>query len=199
MAPPLLSGTVFAAESGTALASGSEARQRPCNRREPGCTRAYGHTAKPRPLGVVCTVRTVVRLRTVRLAPPMREEHKMPQVRKRRIGPLAVAVVLISLRLAHATGAGIQDAAGFFSKDAIATAEHQITAIHQKFGKDLRVETYAHIPTDRADQYVPEKRHEFFATWAYQRAKALGLDGVIVLICKDPAFLQVEVGERTKQ
>src|SRR5262245_35356541 len=66
-------------------------------------------------------------------------------------------------------------------------------------GKDLRLETYAHIPTDRADQYVPEKRHEFFATWAYQRAKALGLDGVIVLICKDPAFLQVEVGERTKQ
>jgi len=123
----------------------------------------------------------------------------MPQVRTRRIGLLAVAVVLISLRLAHATGAGIQDAAGFFSKDAIATAEQQITAIHQKFGKDLRVETYAHIPTDRADQYVPEKRHEFFATWAYQRAKALGLDGVIVLICKDPAFLQVEVGERTKQ
>jgi uncharacterized membrane protein YgcG len=129
----------------------------------------------------------------------MREEHKMPQVRTRRIGLLAVAVVLISLRLAHAMGAGIQDAAGFFSKDAIATAEQQITAIHQKFGKDLRVETYAHIPTDRADQYVPEKRHEFFATWAYQRAKALGLDGVIVLICKDPAFLQVEVGERTKQ
>ena len=123
----------------------------------------------------------------------------MPQVRTRRIGLLAVAVVLISLRLAHATGVGIQDAAGFFSKDAIATAEHQITAIHQKFGKDLRVETYAHIPTDRADQYVPEKRHEFFATWAYQRAKALGLDGVIVLICKDPAFLQVEVGDHTKQ
>ena len=123
----------------------------------------------------------------------------MPQARTRRIGILAVAVVLISLRLAHATGAGIQDAAGFFSKDAIATAEQQITAIHQKFGKDLRVETYVRIPTDRADQYVPEKRHEFFATWAYQRAKALGLDGVIVLICKDPAFLQVEVGDHTKQ
>ena len=102
----------------------------------------------------------------------------MPQVRTRRIGLLAVAVVLISLRMAHAMGAGIQDAAGFFSKDAIATAEQQITAIHQKFGKDLRVETYAHIPTDRADQYVPEKRNEFFAMWAYQRAKALGLDPI---------------------
>ena len=40
----------------------------------------------------------------------------MPQVRTRRIGLLAVAVVLISLRLAHATGAGIQDAAGFLAR-----------------------------------------------------------------------------------
>jgi uncharacterized membrane protein YgcG len=131
----------------------------------------------------------------------MREEHEMHQARTRQIGLLAVAiaVVLISLRMAQATGAGIQDAAGFFSKDAIATAEQQIAAIHSKFGKDLRVETYASIPQDRAAQYAPEKRHEFFATWAYQRAKAVGLDGVIVLICKDPSFLQVEVGDRTKQ
>jgi uncharacterized membrane protein YgcG len=100
--------------------------------------------------------------------------------------------------MAQATGAGIQDAAGFFSKEAITTAEQQIATIHKKFGKDLRVETYASIPTDRAGQYTPEKRTEFFAIWAYQRAKAIGLDGVIVLICKDPAFLQMEVGDRTK-
>ena len=119
--------------------------------------------------------------------------------RTRQIDLLAVAVVLIFIRMAQATGASIQDAAGFFSKDAIATAEQQIAALHKQFGKDLRVETYARIPADRADQYVPEKRKAFFATWAYQRAKELGLDGVIVLICKDPSFLQVEVGDRTKQ
>jgi len=114
------------------------------------------------------------------------------------IGVLAVAVVLVSMSMAQATGAGIQDAAGFFSQEAMATAEQQIATIHKKFGKDLRVETYASLPSDRADQYTPEKRAAFFATWAYQRAKALGLDGVIVLICKDPAFLQVEVGDHTK-
>src|SRR4029077_10715640 len=98
----------------------------------------------------------------------------------------------------QATGAGIQDAAGGFRQETIAPAEQQIAAIHKKFGKDLRVETYASIPTDRADQYTPEKRNAFFATWAYQRAKAVGLDGVIVLICKDPSFLQGEVGDRTQ-
>ena len=123
----------------------------------------------------------------------------MHQARTIWRGLLAVAVVLVSLSMAQATSAGIQDAAGFFRQEAIATAEQQIAAIRKKFGKDLRVETYASLPTDRADQYTPEKRTEFFATWAYQRAKALGVDGVIVLICKDPAFLQVEVGDRTKQ
>src|SRR4029450_5595588 len=123
----------------------------------------------------------------------------MYQTRTSWIGVWAVAVVLVSISMAQATGAGIQDAAGFFSQEAIATAGPQIAAIHKKLGKDLLVETYASLPADRADQYTPEKRNEFFATWAYQRAKALGLDGVIVLICKDPAFLQVEVGERTKQ
>ena len=122
----------------------------------------------------------------------------MYQTRTRWIGVWAVAVVLVSISMAQATGAGIQDAAGFFSQEAIATAEQQIAAIHKQLGKDLRVETYASLPTDRAAQYTPEKRNEFFATWAYQRAKALGLDGVIVLICKDPSFLQVEVGDRTK-
>jgi hypothetical protein len=74
---------------------------------------------------------------------------------------LAVVVVLVSITMTQATGAGIQDAAGFFSKDAIATAEQQIAEIHKKFGKDLRVETYATIPPDRADQYTPEKRMSF--------------------------------------
>lgn len=126
-------------------------------------------------------------------------EHEMHQTRTLGMWLLVVTMVLIPLSLAHATGAGIQDAAGFFSQDAIRTAERQIAEMHQKFAKDLRIETYARIPADRIDQYRPEKRNEFFATWAHQRARALGLDGVIVLICKDPSFLQVEAGERTRQ
>ena len=106
----------------------------------------------------------------------------MHQARTFWRGLVAVAAVLVSISIAQATGAGIQDAAGFFGPEAIATAEQQIATIHQKFSKDLRVETYARLPPDRANQYAPEKRTEFFATWAYQRAKALGLDGVMVLI-----------------
>ena len=80
----------------------------------------------------------------------MIEEHTMHQARTLQTGLVAVAVVLVAFSIAQALGAGIHDAAGFFSTETVATAEQQIAAIRTKFGKDLRVETYAHIPTDRA-------------------------------------------------
>ncbi len=122
----------------------------------------------------------------------------MHQTKTLRSGLVALAVMLVSCSMAHATGAGIDDAAGFFSQEAMATAAPQIAAIQQKYGKDLRVETYATLPADRAAHYTPETRPAFFATWAYQRAKAVGLEGVMILLCKDPAFVQVEVGDRTQ-
>jgi uncharacterized membrane protein YgcG len=33
----------------------------------------------------------------------------------------------------------------------------------------------------------------------YQRAKSAGVKGAIVLITRDPSYLQVDVGERTRQ
>jgi hypothetical protein len=56
----------------------------------------------------------------------------MPQARTLWTGLWAVAVVLVSLSLVQATGAGMQDAAGFFSQETIAVAEQQIATIHQK-------------------------------------------------------------------
>lgn len=112
---------------------------------------------------------------------------------------LAAFLTLVSVSTVPAAGSGVQDAAGFFSNDARAMAEQQIAALTRQFGKDLRVETYASIPPELAAQYAPEKKEAFFASWAYQRGKAAGVDGVIVLISKEPAFLQVAVGERTQQ
>jgi hypothetical protein len=60
----------------------------------------------------------------------------MHQARTIWIRLCAVTVMLVSLSRAQATGAGIWDAAGVFSQDAIATAEQQIAAIHKRFGKD---------------------------------------------------------------
>jgi uncharacterized membrane protein YgcG len=129
---------------------------------------------------------------------PRHKDDEMHQTKILWRGVVAIAVVLVSVCMVHATGAGIQDTARFFSPEAVATAEQQIAAIQRTFGKDLRVETYATIPPDRVDQSTPAQRQTFFATWAYQRAKAVGLEGVMILMCQDPAFLQVEVGDRTQ-
>ncbi|MGE3538764.1 MAG: TPM domain-containing protein [Candidatus Tectimicrobiota bacterium] len=112
---------------------------------------------------------------------------------------MMAAVLGSGMSLAHAAGAGVHDTAGFFSQEAVTAAEQQIQAIQTRFTKDLRVETYARIPPDRSAQYTPEQQNTFFARWAYQRARELGLDGAIILISKEPAFLQVEVGDRTQQ
>jgi hypothetical protein len=115
---------------------------------------------------------------------PRHKDDEMHQTKILWRGVVAIAVVLVSVCMVHATGAGIQDTARFFSPEAVATAEQQIAAIQRTFGKDLRVETYATIPPDRVDQSTPAQRQTFFATWAYQRAKAVGLE--------------VEVGDRTQ-
>jgi hypothetical protein len=53
----------------------------------------------------------------------------MHQTRTGWRGGLVIAVVLVSISMAQATGAGVHDAAGFFSREALATAEQQIAVV----------------------------------------------------------------------
>src|SRR5262245_8509907 len=96
------------------------------------------------------------------------------------------------------SGGGILDTANFFSADAIARAKHDMELIAHRFGRDLRVETYPGLPeSDRASasQLTGEARTAFFREWTQRRARAEGVNGVTVLICRDPSYLYVNVAE----
>ena len=93
----------------------------------------------------------------------------------------------------------VKDEAGFFSPEAVKKAIHEIVAIDQRYAKELVVETFKEIPADRKKDYSPDKRKEFFYKWAQERARANKVNGVYVLICKDPPHLQVEVGNETQK
>jgi hypothetical protein len=112
---------------------------------------------------------------------------------------LVAVLVLAPASLAFAAGAQVVDNAGFFSSDAVSKANQELAAIHDKYGKDLRVETYATIPEDLRDKYTPDQKAKFYSAWAYKQAKAAGVDGAIVLITRDPSYLQVDVGEATRK
>lgn len=93
----------------------------------------------------------------------------------------------------------VEDKAGFFSQDAVGKANEVIAQAKRDSGKDLYIETQPAIPDELKSQYRPEQRGQFFARWADERAKAVGVSGVIVLISRDPSYVQVRVGKNTIQ
>jgi uncharacterized protein len=110
---------------------------------------------------------------------------------------LAALPLLVLSRPASAAKAEAIDNAGFFSPDAVRQANQKLADIDGKYGKQMRVETFAEIPADLRRQFDPANARQFFQTWARQRAQAAGIEGVFVLICKNPTQIQVEVGKNT--
>src|SRR5688572_20820077 len=88
----------------------------------------------------------------------------------------------------------VEDNAGFFSPNALNQANERIAQIKRDHGKDLHIETHASIPAALRGQYQPEQRQQFFDAWAKQRAAELKIDGVLVLITREPSFLKVTAG-----
>lgn len=87
----------------------------------------------------------------------------------------------------------IKDEAGFFSADAVRKAIQEIVAIEQRCGRDFIVETFKEIPAGRKKDASTDKRAQLFADWARERTGERKVDGVYILVCKDPAHLETGV------
>src|SRR5215471_16140479 len=113
----------------------------------------------------------------------------------RTIHALAVAMLLASMALASMAQAmpnpRVQDDGGFFSADAIATANERIAQIKRDFGKDLFIQTVSGVPESRRASFRPEQRQQFFQQWSLEIGQANKVDGIVVLISRDPGYLQV--------
>jgi len=98
---------------------------------------------------------------------------------------------------AHAAVAEVVDNAGFFSADAVRQANQKLDDLDAQHHKQMRVETYAQIPADQRNGYTDANQRQFFQRWTVRRAEQAGVNGVMVLICREPAQIQVEIGKRT--
>jgi uncharacterized protein len=119
---------------------------------------------------------------------------------------LLAGAVLPALLLLTAAGPAsaltpkVNDEAGFFSPAAVEKANDVIDDIRHKYHKDLLVETFKTVPSDEADRVKNmgrQDRDRFFHEWARERAKEAGVNGVYVLITKEPGRIQVEAGTET--
>ena len=110
-------------------------------------------------------------------------------------------VALLVLGAAHASALaqsrGLSDDGGFFTVDATKTAETVIKRIQVVHQKDLRIETFAQIPKDLQPRFQQLGKAQFFEQWADDRARKQAVDGVYILLCKQPGHLQVWVGNNT--
>src|SRR5438067_485588 len=103
---------------------------------------------------------------------------------------LAGALLLgLSSSTAVASKAQVVDNAGFFSQPVVDKANQRLSDLDDKYGKQMRVESYAEIPAERRGKFNEANKRQFFQDWARELAEQEKISGVFVLICKNPSTL----------
>ena len=115
---------------------------------------------------------------------------------------VALAAFLLVTTPAQAAVPEVRDHAGLFKPETVKQADAILQDIKREHNQELVIETYPSIPADRqaaweAEKNDPEKRTHSFAEWGRERFRALNVNGIYMLITKDPSHLQIEVGNVT--
>lgn len=107
----------------------------------------------------------------------------------------------LSAEPARKSGAGLMDEAKMFSGDAVSKARQEVEAIRHRFGRDVHIETHAAPPEadrERVRGLNAEERMAYFRSWAQKRAHAENVNGVTILISRDPSSLYVNVADAAR-
>ncbi len=95
--------------------------------------------------------------------------------------------------------AQVRDDAFYFKVDTVRKANEAIAKMKRRYGKTFIVETYKGIPAEWKAKYDPQKKDAFFLKLVSARAKARKLDGLYMLMCKRPTWLQVSADPATER
>jgi uncharacterized membrane protein YgcG len=94
--------------------------------------------------------------------------------------------------------AEVKDQAALFKGPTVQQADEAIQQIQEKYHNNLVVETFPSIPDRGKAEEVkglsPEARDLFFENWAKERARERKVDGIYLLICKEPLALEAISG-----
>lgn len=112
------------------------------------------------------------------------------------------AAALLFVGTALAVAPEIRDEGKFFSAETLKKADEHIREIYRKHGQDVLIETYKTVPGEDVEKLKAldnRGRREFFLKFAKGRATERVVNGVYVLIVREPRFLLVGItgrGER---
>ena len=121
----------------------------------------------------------------------------MGSMRKILLLPMFIALAVSAS--AFAAEPRLYDNAKMFSEETAAQANQILSRIKSNHDKEVVVETFASIPESLRSQFENQDRHEFFENWLRSRARHYGVNGVFVLICRDPGRLELEPGLQTRR
>jgi uncharacterized protein len=93
----------------------------------------------------------------------------------------------------------VRDDAPFFSTDATSQANQIIRRIQSTHRKDVLVQTYPSIPDRLKGDYEAQGKARFFETWAENIGRENKVNGIVIVICKDPSHLDAVIGQDTRQ
>ncbi|NBT62889.1 MAG: TPM domain-containing protein, partial [Planctomycetia bacterium] len=114
----------------------------------------------------------------------------------------AVALCLVINSDLKAEYREVKDPAGFFSENAKSEANRRILDIEKRFKHDLVIETFLSIPDDvkkGVDLKDKPAANRMYDQWARKQASSLRVNGVYILLTKEPGHLQIEVGNETQK
>ncbi len=93
-------------------------------------------------------------------------------------------------------GPGVKDGSSLFKATTLSWAEQRIAEIRRKYNLDLFVETVPAAPdADRARVQKMNARDaaRYFDDWARERARDAGVEGIYILVCGSPKYIDVAV------
>lgn len=125
----------------------------------------------------------------------------MKPLTRRLFLPALAATLLLGTAGARAAG-GIQDDGAFFSEFARVNATGTINDVSTRLHKDITVQTFASVPEDIKSTVLQSDKaatNRGFTQWAEQLARSKKVNGVFIMLVKEPAHLQVVVGTDTQR
>jgi hypothetical protein len=106
----------------------------------------------------------------------------------------AAAGAPFRLALVQIADDGVLDEAGLFSPAALAAARDKIHQIRKEYHAAVLIDTVNQPPASdrsKANSWLAWKRAEYFHDWAKVRSQELGVEGIHILICKQPRNIAV--------
>lgn len=118
-----------------------------------------------------------------------------PFAGRRLLAVLLLVGAGLPARAGGPTPAGVVDDAGLFRPETLGRAEELISALRHEYHFDVRVETLAALPPDEQKALDALSRRKakgrYVARISRERAEKAEVNGLYVLICTEPRFVQV--------